>query len=145
MIWDYYGGEKTFGKHFLPLLEAVNRSDSGNLTREEILNPKGWILLSFIMDPGTGLGRFKDYRISNYQLMEELIQYCRTKNVEEILQIQDVKERKDRYFKQHEQFKEMLEKCCKVHGNVILTYLLNEEQFTAETALWFMHSFLSRI
>ena len=127
VIWDYYGGEKTFGKHFLPLLEAVNRSDSGNLTREEILNPKGWILLSFIMDPRTGLGRFKDYRISNYQLMEELIQYCRTKNVEEILQIQDVKERKDRYFKQHEQFKEMLEKCCKVHGNVILTDLLNEE------------------
>ncbi len=127
VIWDYYGGEKTFKKHFLPLLDAVNKSDSGNLTREEILNPKGWILISFLMDPRTGLGRFRDYRISNYQLMEDMIQYCRTKTDEDILLIPDVQERSKRYFKQQELFEEMLKRCCEIHGNVIITNLMNEE------------------
>ena len=127
IIWEYYGGEETFGKHFLPLLEAVNKSDSGNLTREEILTPKGWILLSFIMDPRTGLGRFKDYRISNYQLMEDMIQYCRTKTVDEILQIPDIQERTKRYFEQQDLFNNMLKRCCEIEGNVIITNLTNEE------------------
>jgi nanoRNase/pAp phosphatase (c-di-AMP/oligoRNAs hydrolase) len=127
VIWDYYGGEKTFKKHFLPLLDAVNKSDSGNLTREEILNPKGWILLSFLMDPRTGLGRFRDYRISNYQLMEDMIQYCRTKTAEEILLIPDVQERSKRYFEQQELLEEMLKRCCEIRGNVIITNLMNEE------------------
>lgn len=127
VIWDYYGGEKTFKKHFLPLLDAVNKSDSGNLTREEILNPKGWILISFLMDPRTGLGRFRDYRISNYQLMEDMIQYCRTKTDEDILLIPDVQERSKRYFEQQELFEEMLKRCCEIHGNVIITNLMNEE------------------
>ncbi len=127
VIWDYYGGEKTFKKHFLPLMEGVNKSDSGNLTVDEILYPEGFILLSYIMDPRTGLGRFRDYRISNYQLMEDMIQYCRTKTVDEILQIPDVVERVDRYFEQQNLFKEMLNRCCEIHGNVIVTNLLNEE------------------
>ncbi len=127
VIWDYYDGGKTFKKHLLPLLDAVNKSDSGNLTREEILNPKGWILISFLMDPRTGLGRFRDYRISNYQLMEDMIQYCRTKTDEDILLIPDVQERSKRYFKQQELFEEMLKRCCEIHGNVIITNLMNEE------------------
>lgn len=127
VIWDYYGGERTFSEHFLPLLEAVNKSDSGNLTQKDILKPEGWILLFFVMDPRTGLGRFKDYRISNYQLMEDMIQYCRTKTAGEILEVQDVRERTKRYFEQQELFKEMLERCAEIHGNVIATNLLNEE------------------
>ncbi|MCP4133457.1 MAG: exopolyphosphatase [bacterium] len=127
VIWDYYGGEKTFGKLLLPLMDAVNKSDSGNLTSEEITNPKAWILLSFIMDPRTGLGRFRDYRISNYQLMEDMIQYCRTKTADEILQIPDVQERVKRYLEQQESFKDMLQKCCEARGNVVITNLLNEE------------------
>ena len=127
VIWDYYGGEESFGKNLLPQLEAVNKSDSGNVTREEILNPKRWVLLSFIVDPRTGLGRFGDYRISNYQLMEEMIQYCRTKTVDEILQIPDVQERVERYFDQQDLFKDMLNRCCIVKDNVIITNLINEE------------------
>jgi len=131
VIWEYYGGEKTFRKHLLPLLDAVNRSDSGNLTREEILNPQGWILLSFVMDPRTGLGRFKDYRISNYQLMEDMIQYCRTKTDEEILLIPDIQERSKRYFEQQELLEAMLKRCCEIRGNVIITNVMNEETIYA--------------
>ncbi len=127
VIWVYYGGEKTFGKHFLPLMDAVNKSDSGNLTRKEILNPKGWILLSFLMDPRTGLGRFRDYRISNYQLMEDMIGYCRTKTAEEILEIPDLQERIKQYMEHQEPFTEMLNRCCQIRENVIVTNLLDEE------------------
>ncbi|MBF0226190.1 MAG: exopolyphosphatase [Desulfobacterales bacterium] len=127
VIWDYYGGENVFGKHFLPLLDAVNKSDSGNLTADQILNPKGWFLISFVMDPRTGLGRFRDYRISNYQLMEDMIQYCRTKTAEEILQLPDVVERTNRYFEHQKHFEEMLRKSCTIHDNVIVTNLINDD------------------
>ncbi|MDM8518079.1 exopolyphosphatase [Desulfobacterales bacterium HSG16] len=129
VIWDYYGGEKKFGKHFIPMLEAVNKSDSGNLTKEEVLNPEGWILLSFIMDPRTGLGRFRDYRISNYQLMENMIQICRKQTAEEILENNsDVKERVQRYFDQQKMFEEMLKRCTQIYDNVIVTNLLKEDK-----------------
>ena len=108
VVWDYYGGEESFGSGLVPLLEAVNKTDSADLTRDEVLHPDGWILLGFVMDPRTGLGRFKDYRIPNYQLMEELIQYCRTKTAEEILAIPDVAERTKRYLKQQELYEEMI-------------------------------------
>jgi nanoRNase/pAp phosphatase (c-di-AMP/oligoRNAs hydrolase) len=126
VIWDFYGGEDAFNERLLPLLEAVNKTDSGNLTREEILNPKGWILLSFIMDPRTGLGRFRDYRISNYRLMEDMIQYCRTKTAEEILEISDVKERTERYFKQEVMYKEMLARNHSVKNNLVIVNLMKE-------------------
>ncbi len=127
VVWDYYGGDESFGKHLLPLLEAVNKTDSGNLTREEILEPKDWILVSFVIDPRTGLGRFKDYRISNYQLMEDMIQYCRTKNAEEILSIPDVQERTRRYFEQATLFEDMLAQNHTVHDNVVVIDLLEQQ------------------
>ena len=127
VIWDYYSFEESSGKHLKPLLDAVNKSDLGNVTNDEILNPQGWDLLSFIMDPRTGLGRFKDYKISNYQLMEDMIEYCQTKTVEEILQVSDVTERTNRYFEHQKVFSDMLRRTCKIDGNVIVTNLLNEE------------------
>jgi nanoRNase/pAp phosphatase (c-di-AMP/oligoRNAs hydrolase) len=127
VIWNHYGGEDTFGTKFDDLLEAVNKTDSANLSVEDIVNAQGWILLSFIMDPRTGLGRFSDYRISNYDLMSNMIDYCRTKQPEEILQIDDIQERVNRYFDQQSLFVQMLKRCSELKGNVIVTNLLNEE------------------
>jgi nanoRNase/pAp phosphatase (c-di-AMP/oligoRNAs hydrolase) len=119
IIHDYYGSKEVFGR-FEEMIEAVDRSDSGDLTREEIMNPQGWILLSFIMDPRTGLGKFKDYRISNYKLMEDLIEYCRTMPIEEILEIPDVKERVTRYYDQERVFRHVIEKNGTAYGNVLV-------------------------
>lgn len=127
VIWDYYGGEEKFGAGFNELLTAVNKVDSAKLSKDEIINAKGWILLAFIMDPRTGLGYFKDFKISNYQLMMDMIEYCRTKKVEDILSIPDVIERVDLYFEQQELFEDMLKRCCKIDQNVIITNLLEEE------------------
>lgn len=127
VIWDYYGGEETFGEHFLPMMRAVNIADAGSFLQEEVLNPSGWILLSFIMDSRTGLGHYKDYRISNYQLMMDLIQHCRTLPVDEIIEQEDVQERVKRYFDHQEKFREMMRNASRIQENAIITNLLDTE------------------
>ena len=123
VIWEYYGGHDTFDKSLDPMMEAVDKVDSGQLSHDDVLNPKGWVMLGFIMDPRTGLGRYRDYRISNYSLMEHLIEYCRSMNVHEILDLFDVKERLEMYNKDLEPFKQMLQDNSTVHGKLIVTDL----------------------
>ena len=123
IIYDYYGGSEGFPRHFDTLIEGVDKVDSGNLTVDELLNPTGWILLGFISDPRTGLGRFRDFRISNLQLMEELITRCRSNTIDEILEMPDVKERVDMYHDQNKLFKNMITAHTRVDGNVIITDL----------------------
>jgi len=131
VIWEYFGGHKKFPEKFDAMLEAVDKSDSGNLTDDEIQNPKGWILLSFIMDPRTGLGRFRDYRISNYRLMEDLIEYCRALPVEKIMELPDVRERVDRYFEQEKLFREMIRGRAEVHGDCLVIDLRGQDPIYA--------------
>jgi nanoRNase/pAp phosphatase (c-di-AMP/oligoRNAs hydrolase) len=129
VIYDHYGGDQKFKNPCLKeLVEAVDKADSGNFTPDEILNPKGWALLSFIMDPRTGLGRYKDYRISNYQLMMDMIDYCRSKKADEILEIEDIKERTKRYFEQDALFKKMVKSNTTIRGNVIVLDLRNQDE-----------------
>ncbi len=99
---------------------------SANFSRDDILNPKAWDLLSFLMDSRTGLGRFKDFNISNYQLMMDLIEYCLEYTIEEILELEDVKQRVDLYFKYEKEFKEQLKRCSKLIDNVVVIDYLNE-------------------
>ena len=102
------------------MIRYVDKVDSGDLTPAEILHPQGWILLGFIMDPRTGLGRFRNFTISNYDLMKELTKACIDQNIEEILEIPDVKERLAVYFEQTPLFKEMLEKHVQIDKNVLI-------------------------
>ncbi len=129
VLYDYLGGAEAFpNPHITDLVAAIDKSDSGDFTVAEVLNPRGWVLISFIMDPRTGLGRYKDYRISNYQLMMDMIGYCRTKSADEILQIEDVKERSRRYFEQDTLFREMIRNRAVVRGNVIVLDLREQEE-----------------
>lgn len=122
IIYEYYGGEKTF-LNFGEIMEAVDKVDSGNLMIDEVMNPKGWILVGFLMDPRTGLGRWRQFTISNYQLMEKLMVACKDKSTSEILDMPDVKERIEVYNEQSEKFKEMVKSCTEVRGNVIISDL----------------------
>lgn len=107
IIYEYYGGKERFPQ-FDDMMVAVDKVDSGNLTIDEIQNPSGWILIGFLMDPRTGLGRFRNFTISNYQLMELLIDACRTMTTDQILSLPDVKERIELYYEQTAKFKEMV-------------------------------------
>lgn len=126
IIYEYYGGATRFPS-YEDMILSVDKVDSGNLTKEEILNPTGWILLGFISDPRTGLGRFRNFRISNYQLMEQLINHFRNISIEEILALPDVKERVELYWEQAKLFSEMVKAHTKVAGNVIVSDLRGVE------------------
>lgn len=122
IIYEYYGGNERFS-HFNEMMEAVDKVDSGNLTIDEIQNPTGWILVGFLMDPRTGLGRWRDFTISNYQLMEMLIDACRTLSTAEILNLPDVKERIAVYHEQTTKFMEMVKLHTRIEGDVIISDL----------------------
>ena len=122
IIYEYYGGAERFPQYG-EVMEAVDKVDSGNLTLEEILNPAGWILIGFLMDPRTGLGRWRQFTISNYQLMEKLLAACHTMRAEEILAMPDIQERVEVYQEQTEKFKDMVAGHTRVDGNVIITDL----------------------
>lgn len=122
IIYEYYGGAKRF-PNYGEMINAVDKVDSGNLTRDDILDPQGWVLLGFISDPRTGLGRFREFRISNYQLMEDLINHCRNMSIEEILTQPDVLERIKLYREQTSLFIDQIKKYTVVKQNVIVTDL----------------------
>lgn len=122
IIYEYYGGDSRFPL-YKDMIEAVDRVDSGQLTLDEIKNPTGWILIGFISDPRTGLGRFRDFTISNYQLMGDLINHCRNLPVEEILALPDVVERVTLYKEQTALFTDMVHKHTTIKENVIITDL----------------------
>jgi len=125
VIYDYYGGAKKFAKlDETGLMAAVDKSDAAQWEEDDILNPTGWTLLSFVMDARTGLGRFRDYRISNLKLMQDMINYCRTMTAEQILEVEDVQERVKRYFKQETDYEDMIRSYSKVDGNALVINLL---------------------
>lgn len=122
IIYEYYGGKERFPQ-FDDMMIAVDKVDSGNLTIDEIQNPSGWILIGFLMDPRTGLGRFRNFTISNYQLMELLMDACRTMTTDEILALPDVKERIELYYEQTEKFKEMVLAHTVTEGKLLISDL----------------------
>ena len=131
VVYDYYGGKIEFKNVSKEMMEAVDKADSAQFSEAEVLNPDSWVLLNFIMDSRTGLGRFKDFRISNYQLMMELIDYCRDHTIEEILELSDVKERVELYKDHESRAKEQIERCTSVTKNLAILDLRKEDTIFA--------------
>jgi len=127
VVYDYYGGASAFPRVSEELMTAVDKGDSADFTVDEILHPTGWVLLHYLMDPRTGLGRFRQFRISNYDLMMQLIDFCMEHSIDEILELPDVKERVDLYFEQSEMFVEQLKRIAKIHDKVVVLDLRDEE------------------
>ncbi|MBF0482567.1 MAG: exopolyphosphatase [Desulfovibrionaceae bacterium] len=128
VIWDYFGGHAKFPARFDEMMRYVDKCDSGDLSIDEVQNPSGWVLLSFVMDPRTGLGRYRDYTISNLALMDELIGLIRSKSIEDLLALPDVTERTRRYFEQHKLFVDMIMRTSAIHDNVVIVDLRGEEE-----------------
>ena len=127
VVYNYYGGAEKLPRITDEIMAAVDKADSAQFTMEDILNPKGWELLSFLMDARTGLGRFRTFRVSNYELMMQLIDYCLEHPIDDILELPDVKERVDMYFEQQDLFKQQLEKVHTIDGDVVILHLKDED------------------
>jgi nanoRNase/pAp phosphatase (c-di-AMP/oligoRNAs hydrolase) len=127
VVYRHYGGKERFPEIPDEMMAAVDKADSAQFTEDEILNPKGWVLLNYIMDSRTGLGRFRDFRISNYELMMELIDACLELPVERILEIPDVKDRVALYLEHREKHIEQVKRCATVHAKLVVLDLRKEE------------------
>ena len=127
VVYDHYGGQSAFPLVSDDIMEAVDKGDSAQFSREEILKPEGWVLMNFLMDARTGLGRFRDFTISNYQLMMRLIDYCRDHDIDEILQLPDVVERVELYREHEIKAREQIQRCSRVHDNLVVLDLRKEE------------------
>lgn len=131
VVYDYYGGLETFPARWNDMMDAVDKADAAQFSQEDILNPQGWTLLNYLMDPRTGLGRFRNFRISNYNLMMDLIDYCKDHDINDIMKMPDVIERVELYNEQTELFKDQVNRCSTIYKNLIILNLKDEETIFA--------------
>ncbi len=131
VVYDHFGGRAAFPNMTDAMMDAVDKADSAQFSRDEILDPTDWPLLNYLMDSRTGLGRFREFRISNYTLMMDLIKYCANHGIAEILALPDVKERVDLYFDHAARAKEQILRCATVHQNLVVLDLRAEETIWA--------------
>ena len=126
IIYEYFGGENKFSTYLYDLMDAVDRADCTNFSESDVFEPTGWVLLNYLMDPRTGLGRFRHFTISNYNLMLKLVDLCAQKSIDEIMEDSDVKERVDLYFNEQSKFKEQISRCTRQDGNIAILDVRNE-------------------
>ncbi len=131
IVYEHFGGKSGFPNVSEAMMTAVDQADSAQYSLNDILEPKGWTLLNFLMDARTGLGRFRDFRISNYQLMMRLIDDCQIHDIGEVLDLPDVKERVELYREHEGMAREQIQRCAKVHDNLVVLRLQNEETIWA--------------
>ena len=132
VVFDFFGGNKTFPRVSDAMMVAVDKADAARFTREDVLEAKGWELLSFLMDARTGLGRFHDFRISNYKLMMMLIDACREyTSIETILAMPDVRERVELYRSHEVRARDQIQRCTRVEGPLAILDLRGEETIFA--------------
>jgi nanoRNase/pAp phosphatase (c-di-AMP/oligoRNAs hydrolase) len=131
VVYDYYGGATVFPLAWNDMMAAVDKGDSARFSRDEVLDPMGWNLLNFLMDARTGLGRFHNFRISNYQLMMDLIDYCKNHTISQIMELPDVRERTTLYFEHSNRCKAQIQRCARVHKNLVVLDLRDEETIFA--------------
>jgi nanoRNase/pAp phosphatase (c-di-AMP/oligoRNAs hydrolase) len=131
VVYNYYGGANSFPRITEELMAAVDKADAAQFTSDEILNPSGWVLLNFLMDSRTGLGRFREFGVSNYDLMMQLIEQCRDHTIDQVLALPDVRERVDLCSSHRTLFADQVRRCTTVHGKLALLELRNEETIYA--------------
>jgi nanoRNase/pAp phosphatase (c-di-AMP/oligoRNAs hydrolase) len=128
VLYDHFGGAERFGRVISDdLMAAVDKADRARFEMEEILHPDGWVLLNFLMDPRTGLGRFHDFTVSNYQLMMLLIDAVLELDIAGVLALPDIRERIDLYDAQRDLAEEQIRRCSTVHGNLVVLDLRGED------------------
>ena len=123
VIYNYYKENETYAerlKKFKDLVRITGIADSARYSREDILNPQGWVMLSFIADPRTGLGYKRSFRISNFDLMKQLPGLLRTKTVEEILSLPDFQERVRAYCEETQKYQALLRQQTRIVGDAIV-------------------------
>lgn len=112
VIADHYQSPRF--QRYEELLKATDKLDSAQLTRDDIVEPKGWVLVGYTLDPRSGLGAFREY-------FKHLMNLARTKTLDEILQDPEVKAHVARMARENDAFRQSLMETSKQDGNVVVT------------------------
>ncbi|MCL2768418.1 MAG: exopolyphosphatase [Synergistaceae bacterium] len=128
VIYNYYGGDNGSLRRFSEMVLYADKCDSADFSVDDIVSPQGWVMLSFIMDPRTGFGRYRSFRIANYQLMDELIEYLQNMSIDEIMELEDIQERVELYKSHEREFFNMIVNHSHVVDDVLITDLRGIEE-----------------
>ena len=128
VIYNYYGGDNGALRRFREMIYYADKCDSADFTIDDIVSPQDWVMLSFIMDSRTGFGRYRCFRIANYQLMDDLIEYLQNMSIEEIMRLEDIQERVSLYKSHEREFFNMIVNNSHVVEDVLITDLRNIEE-----------------
>jgi len=110
LVWEYYGSKS----EYVELVEETNRFDSAQLDEDDVLQPKGYVLLGFALDPRTGLGDDEGF-------FHKCLGWLRDKPIREVLVQEEVRQRIIRMFEQNEDFCWTLVQYSRLNDNVIFT------------------------
>jgi nanoRNase/pAp phosphatase (c-di-AMP/oligoRNAs hydrolase) len=128
VIYNYYGGDNGSLGRFSEMVLYADKCDSADFTVDDIVSPQGWVMLSFIMDPRTGFGRYRNFRVANYQLMDELIGYLQNMSIDEIMKLEDIQERVSLYKSHEREFFNMIVNNSRVVEDILITDLRGIEE-----------------
>jgi hypothetical protein len=112
VISNHYKSPK-FAK-YENLLEATDKMDAAELTRDDIVAPKGWILVGYTLDPRTGLSDFRPY-------FRHVMELAKHKNADDVLKDSQVQERVAKLREEEDAFVQSLKENSRAEGNVVIT------------------------
>ncbi|HEY5908702.1 MAG TPA: exopolyphosphatase, partial [Vicinamibacteria bacterium] len=114
VVFEYYIEKNPFLKKYETFVAETDRLDAAQLTLDDVLDPQGYILLGYTLDPRTGLGAYQDY-------FKKLVQWLHNKPVEEIMELPEVHERVQRMREQDQAFRRATQENSRLDGNVVVT------------------------
>ncbi len=127
VIYDYFNLSERFPGVFDEIMQALNKADTADFTAQDILNPSGWVLFNFILDPKTGFTRFHDFQTPHEDLARLLIDSIEGMPIDDILNLPDMQERVMLYHTYQNHFKDQIERCATICQNLVVVDLREEE------------------
>ena len=114
VVYDHYKAAHPELSGYDALLAETDRLDSANLTRDDVLSPEGYVLLSFTLDDRTGLEGPHDYFLALYPAV-------RDRSLPEVLALPEVAARVARLREQDRAYREKAVERSRLAGRVVVT------------------------
>jgi len=124
LVYEYYTDRDPDDpelRKFDRLVSETDRLDAALLTPDDVENPRDYILLGYTIDSRTGLGDFETY-------FRNLVGHLKTKSIQEVLALPEVRERIQRLRNDQVEFRRLLSRNSFLLNNVVVTDLREIER-----------------
>lgn len=127
VIYNSFGGRDRFPAISEEMIAAVDKAHSGQFCANDIFSPEGWTLLHFMLDPRTGLGRFRCFDMTCFELINYLSDFCRDHAIDDIMALPEIKKRVALYRAHQSSFIEQLRRCTTLMNGIAIIDLRDEK------------------